>query len=307
MVSSGVTFDPHAALTRRTIHGKSVVSFESHHYALLPWSEWRQELDAAPRLLSIDYHTDKHEPFLRWTFEEWTRRTGEQFGMPPDGERAVLRSKRLSEVSPSDPASVAAAVLDLCHDEHIKTALQADVVDLAFLISHQDQDRLLSDQQLALDREWEKQDQILQLMRIAEKPSAQPPFTYTLPASRLVILKDDTSQPDEAAYRQWRDEVIDGPFLQGRLDLIGEICRTAGLDPLFSRPFILDIDLDAFNTQQAIAPHDPGVFYDLIRRAYAVTIAQEPGCVETCQIEGERLTASWLEEELIGHIERALS
>lgn len=306
-MSRVVTSGPAAALTRRTIAGKSVVSFESHHYALLPWSEWRQELDAAPRLLSIDYHTDKHEPFLRWTFKEWTRQTGDRFGMPPDSERAALRSKRLSVVSPRDPASVAAAVLDLCHDEHIRTALQTDVLDVAFLISHQDQAKLLSDQQLALDREWEKQEEILQLMRIAEKPSAQPPFTYTLPANRLIILKDDTSRPDETAYRHWRDRVIDGPFLQGRLDLVGEICRTAGLAPLFARPFILDIDLDAFNTRQAIAPQDLSVFHDLIRRAYAITIAQEPGCVETCQMEGEGLTARWLEEQLMAHIERALS
>ena len=306
-MTNGAIFDPRAALTRQSIRGKSVVSFESHHYALLPWSEWRQDLDAAPRLLSIDYHTDKHEPFLRWTFKEWTHQTGDRVGMPSDNELAALRSKRLSMVSPGDRASVAAAVLDLCHDEHIKTALQTDVLDVAFLISHEDQDKLLSDQQIALDQEWEKQDDIVQLMRIAEKPSAQAPFTYTLSASRLVILEDDTPQPDESAYRQWRDSVIDGPFLQRRLDLIDDICRTAGLDPLFSRPFILDIDLDAFNTRQAIAPQDPSVFYELIRRAYAISIAQEPGCVEACQIEGERLAAPWLEKQLMAHIERALS
>lgn len=297
--------NPRGALTRRTIAGKSVVSFRSHHYALLPWQEWRQALGQAPRLLSIDYHTDKHEAFLRYCHTEWNRRGG--IGVAPQADLQALRAERLLQVSPTDPASVDAAVLELRHDEHIKTALQSDILDVAFVIAKELQDVLRSDQQVAVNREWETQDITSQLTRIAEKPSPQPPFTYTLPANRLIILEDTTRIPDEAAYRQWRDQVVDGAFLQNRLALVDDICQTGGIGGLFSHSFILDIDLDAFNTRQAMVPRDTSVFYDLIRRAYAITVAQEPGCVTECQIDGEKLSAAWLEEQLLAHIERALT
>jgi integrase len=45
--------------------------------------------------------------------------------------------------------------------------------------------------------------------------------------------------------------------------------------PAFSDNFILDIDLDYFNTAKSITPDHRSVFYDLIRRCIGITIAME--------------------------------
>jgi hypothetical protein len=61
---------PRNALTKFEICSKPVVLFDSHHYALLPWADWRSSLSMAPRLLSLDYHTDKHRAFWGWSFAQ---------------------------------------------------------------------------------------------------------------------------------------------------------------------------------------------------------------------------------------------
>ena len=75
---------------------------------------------------------------------------------------------------------------------------------------------------------------------------------------------------------------------------------------LFERPFILDIDLDTFNTQRAVAPDDATVFHDVVRRAVGVTIAREPSCVVKCEIEGENFSADWLQARVLEHIKLAM-
>jgi hypothetical protein len=58
---------------------------------------------------------------------------------------------------------------------------------------------------------------------------------------------------------------------------VDRICRCADIPCLFEQPFILDIDLDVFNTRRAVAPAHTEVFCDLARRAVGITIAREPG------------------------------
>jgi hypothetical protein len=89
--------------------------------------------------------------------------------------------------------------------------------------------------------------------------------------------------------------------------LIDTICSTAAVPGLFERPFVLDIDLDYFNTQRSISPGDTQVFHDLIHRAEAITIARETTCVESCQLEGEGLTSAFLEQKVKMHIAAALA
>jgi hypothetical protein len=100
---------------------------------------------------------------------------------------------------------------------------------------------------------------------------------------------------------------LESTFLMGRLDFIETITKSAGITGLFEAPFILDIDLDYFNTRKAVQPADHAVFHELIRRAAIITVAREPSCVNTCQRRGEGLTSEWLETELKRHIREALS
>ncbi|MBX6746351.1 MAG: UPF0489 family protein [Acetobacteraceae bacterium] len=283
------------------ICGKPVAIFRSHHYALLPWQRWAAAESEPVRILSLDYHTDKHRAFLRYGY-----RTAVEDCDDRDAVAEQARRTRLEALSARDTGSVAAAVLDLQHDEHIDAALRSGIIDLAFVASHEDQGYLPSNEQLAFDREWQHLDFVEMQIRGLVRPNQNASSTYSIPESRLIILDDDTPRPDEAAYRHWRNQVIDGQFLKDRLDLIERICRTGSVPHLFELPFILDIDLDAFNTRQSMSPEDASVFYDLIRRSIGVTIAQEPNCVRECQIDGERLTAPWLQKQLLNHLRRAL-
>lgn len=70
--------------------------------------------------------------------------------------------------------------------------------------------------------------------------------------------------------------------------------------------FILDIDLDYFRTCQALNPSDASKFYELVRSAYAITIATEPSFVESCRFDDSVAADSSL-EILLDHIQKALS
>jgi uncharacterized protein YbjQ (UPF0145 family) len=48
----------------RVIRGKSVYVFESHNMALVPWGECRRAVGQAPRLFTLDYHTDTRPAFV---------------------------------------------------------------------------------------------------------------------------------------------------------------------------------------------------------------------------------------------------
>jgi hypothetical protein len=271
-------------------------SYESHHYALLPWHEWRQDLSRPPRLLSIDFHTDTHPAFQHYAFYV---RDPSPLRRKPHSEQD--RTDRLAQLSPDDAASVDAAVLDLRHDEHIDAAIQCGILDAAFILAHNFNNSLEPKEVTC----WKARN--LNLLAPFQEPRPQPPFTYEIPQNRIILLGDDTPLIGDDARHRSRSQILEAKVLRARLANADDICRSANVGLLLSAPFVLDIDLDSFNTRQAIAPRDPSTFYELIRRAHAITIAQEPECVDICQMEGEELAAPWLEQQLLAHIERALS
>jgi len=272
-----------------------VVSFHSHHYALLPWQEWRQELGRPLRLMSIDFHTDTNDAFQYYAYY---LRDPHPWGARPFQEQD--EAARVAQLSADDAVSIEAAVCDLRHDEHIDAAIRCGILDVAFILAH-------CTNELLKPVEWTAwRERNLNVLRPFQEPQPQPPFTYEIPLDRIILLGDDNPPRGEEAERRSRDQIIEAEFLRGRLVHAAEICRSANANELLAAPLVLDIDLDSFNTWQAIAPQDPSVFYDLIRKAHAITIAQEPECVDMHKLDNE-LTASWLEQQLLAHISRALS
>ena len=75
-------------------------------------------MDRAPRLLTLDHHTDTSAPF-----RTWLRRN--------PGDRETL----LAAIDVADEASVQRAIDKLDKDEHIVTALAVDVVSSAFVLA----------------------------------------------------------------------------------------------------------------------------------------------------------------------------
>ncbi len=299
-------------LTENNINGKRVVVFDSHHFALLPWSDFARELGAPVRLLTLDYHTDTMMAFRGYLSQlEADGDYDETFDFRDE------RRARLALVDPSDEASLQQAVTHLRYDEHIDAAIRLGVIETAFVICHDGAGLALeSNEQLAL---WEAGKTKISVQGLDGEFEiealgtgvATGPFTYTLPEDRMVVL------PERNVYswsprvgdedRENRDAALVSEFLAERLALVDEICESTGLPKLFDKPFILDIDLDYFNTKCSVEPADSTVFNELVRRAGLITIAREPGCVRSCQLPGEQLNAMQLETDLLRLIGNAMS
>jgi hypothetical protein len=82
---------------------------------------------------------------------------------------------------------------------------------------------------------------------------------------------------------------------------------TVGIDDITNQPFILDVDLDYFHTEKSIEPNDPTVFYELIKKAYVITVATEPKFIGYEKLRGENITADSLLKRLLKHFEKALA
>lgn len=302
----GMTNGSEVAVTTLQIGGKPVTLFDSHHLAFLPWQDCERSLPAPPRLLSLDTHTDSMVAFRGRAGENvrGSSNSHEKF----ESERLRL----LSNLVASDAPARRLLIDDLRHDEHIDAAINCGIIDIAFVIARMCEDCIRSNEQIEIDEAFNTEnpagDDCMPrgTISVPVRPIATPPFSFSIPSTRIVILDDQTERDEEDAYRKWRDSLLESDFLNEQLTQITTICASAGVPSLFEQPFILDIDLDAFNTRRAMAPASSTTFYDLVRRAASITIAREHRCVEVFQMEGEHLTAEWLENELLRHIKTAL-
>ena len=283
---------------------KFVYITESHHHVLPAWTDLRRQSDRAPRLLTFDHHKDTRSAFIAYSTRQ------------PRAEHRpweAITTERLRTIDFRSDESIKAAVADLAWDEHIDAAVRLDVLDIAFVAAYDEVGHIESNEQLALDAKrtlggTEMRDGKLFVTLPGPPTIASPPFTYRIPASRIVTLPHallPEELPEDQAYRAYFDAALESQFLKQRLELIHEITRTSGEPGLFDRLFILDFDLDYFNTKQAIAPADTSMLDDLIPRAAFITIARESSCVNSCQVKGEGLDSDFLEQELLKHIARA--
>ncbi|MBM0105830.1 UPF0489 family protein [Steroidobacter sp. S1-65] len=286
-------------------HTKPLYITESHHHVLTGWARLRRDLVQAPRLLTLDYHTDTKPAYFGYATDN----------QKPDRPWRDIADEHVAALDFRNECAVTTAISKLRYDEHIDAAIRAGILDLAFVAAHQDGGHIQSNEQIALDAKREKtfvtpQGEEITVL-LPRREIAPPPFTYSLPQSRIVILPKtalDSALKGDERDRAYRDSAIETDSLDQRLALIDEIVTSVAAPGLFDQPFILDIDLDYFNTRKSIAPRDTSTFYRLIRQAAIITIARESTCVATCQIEeGEGLDSDFLESALLEHISRALS
>lgn len=156
---------------RRIVKGKSVYIFESHNMALVPWAECRRKTGPAPRLFTLDYHTDTHSAFIG----EALRQVG-AFGPPPN-EWMPIAQRLVDSVRFDDAESVSKAAHLLRYDEQIDAAIRTGIIDIAFVAAHSDQGHIESNEQLALDAEWR----------------ASEPFTQSVEDGEIVVRVKATS------------------------------------------------------------------------------------------------------------------
>jgi len=275
-----------------TIAGKPVALFEHHHFALIPWAQWGLGL-ATLRLVTIDHHCDTHEAFLRRVFinHEIDRQ---------------LQASLCDSIIPALPSTVEAAVTALRHDEHIDAAIRSGILDAAFVIARQDQRSIRSLEHVA-HAALESQLVAVQFAKFWQtNPRPLPPMTYRMPADRMVAVHPVGFMRAGELINPWPDLTLESEHLHDRIDIFNQILRDEGAPELQEAPYILDIDLDAFNTARSMCPEDPDLFYELIRGALGITVAIEADCFANEWEDEEVWTADDARLVILDHIQRAL-
>jgi hypothetical protein len=271
---------------------------DDHHQALAPWALIRRRLIRAPNLITIDHHTDVYEAFLRHANLETYESGGDAWALARDLVRRI---------DWQDDPSLLWSIDHLSHDEHIDTATMSGILNYAFCIQLSDSDgnQSIEQQAYAADRQ----------ARWPLPPKLSPPrrpLTYRDPDNHIFVVPHDcaigcTRMPhNDDCVVEHGNMIIESIYLDDQLARGAEMSRCVGIAHLEAEPYILDIDLDTFHSQQAIEPADCTTFYRLIRNAVAITVATEAECVEEFKFDGETIDAGFLLAGLIDHIKLAV-
>ncbi len=160
---------------RHAIKGKDIYVVDDHHKALAAWALVRRSLNAAPNLITIDHHTDTHEAFLghaHWEAYEGRVEDQEEF-----------RVGLVARIDWRSDTSVAEAIDNLRHDEHIDAATCCGALGDAFCIQLSDSEATPSVEQLAFEKSrsenWPNPPTV---------PKPQRPMTYAPAANRIYAL-----------------------------------------------------------------------------------------------------------------------
>lgn len=105
----------------------TLVVVDRHNKVLPAWADFRARLGEAPRLITLDHHTDTSKPF-----RNYLRRLGGVDRDQADG----LRRKMIADIDFTRPDSVCSAVEKLSNDEHIVTAIETGMISSAFVVAH---------------------------------------------------------------------------------------------------------------------------------------------------------------------------
>ena len=279
------------------ICGKDIYVVDDHHQALAPWSLIRRRLNQAPNLITIDHHTDVHEAFLGHAHLETYEEGGDAWALAKD---------LVKRIDWQDDQSLLWAIERLRHDEHINAATLSGILNYAFCIQLSDSGGNPSIERQAYDADRQK--------RWPQPPTLPPPsrpMSYEVPENHIFVISHDcaigcTRMPhNDYCVVEHGNMIIEATYLDDQLARGAEMSQCVGIDHLEALPYILDIDLDAFHSQQAIEPVDPLTFYRLIRNAVAITIATEAECVEELKFDDEPINANMLLDQVLGHIETA--
>lgn len=278
--------------------GKDVYIVDDHHYALAPWALIRRRLGRAPNLITIDHHTDVHEAFLGHAHLETYENGGDAWALARD---------LVNRIDWQDDQSLLWAVEHLRHDEHVDAATLSGILNYAFCIQLSDHGGNPSIEQQEYDADRQA--------RWPQPPKLPPPhrpMTYEDPPNHIFVISHDCAigcsrmPHNDDCVVEHGNMVIESIYLDDQLARGAEMSRCVGIDHLESQPYILDIDLDAFHSRQAIEPADRTTFYRLIRNAVAITVATEAECVDELKFDGEAIDADFLLARLVEHIKAAI-
>ena len=245
----------------RIVKGKKVFIFESHQYALYPWALVKRDYENKEiDLLSVDYHTDTIDAFLRYAANV----SGGELNYD-------LMNELVENIDYRDDSSLVQAIGRLQNDEHIKAAIRSGILKHAFIISLSGHETPIS---------FEEKERIDNV----NTPEARMQMimgTYQItPKEKRTYPESDIYMPELKCTDA--DEVIEDGFLDYHIKELSRISGLINEQGKFTSRYILDIDLDYFTSVQAIEPKSYNVFSHLIQEAEAITVAMEHTCVEMC-------------------------
>lgn len=162
-----------------------------------------------------------------------------------------FQKENLDKINYLDPQTVNDAMVDLNNDEHIVAAIKSEIISSALVLAHN-----------------------------AAKTSLE---TYL--EHKIICRTVNEVVTSYGKVVPQYDTVLESSLLEKSIFEFNEIFNLNFEPLLFDKPFILDIDLDYFNTFRSIEPKDASYFKFLASKAGIITVARESKYVESCAID----------------------
>ncbi|HDM8174541.1 TPA: UPF0489 family protein [Vibrio harveyi] len=286
-------------IEEKIINEKKVYIFESHNLAPVAWDRLAKGLVTAPAVITFDHHTDTHTAFLQSICRELCP---DGFSVPKHDE---VQQKSIEMCAGIQNESDLVSNLHLLrNDEHIDLAIKCSIISHAYVISNNTNPMFVT--KSLEEKEWFEKKFSVEYMFKPEPPKPKS-ITYEMPQDRIFQFDHDhLHELDIYDERGLRNHAISDVNLSKRVEVINNVNASVfGPDYNVFNNFILDIDLDYFNTLMSISPDSCEFFYNLIRCSKGITIAKESWHVQNCRLEGETFSAEDLLEKMLNHIERA--
>lgn len=277
-------------IIHKKIKDKDIFIFKDHHFALYPWLNLRCKLNKPLNLISLDHHTDTHKPFLNKCFIN-------------NEYNETLAKTYINSIDIKNVSSLDIIIDKLRNDEHIKTAIDANIINTAFIISYDNHvDKPISYEEDKQVKNWTDICFDDLMGKIHPLKNISRPYTY--PVDKIYIPKTDMSDRIVSDVELY-DMALEDEFLQDKFKVFSEMSpKQIDLNG-FKDDYILDIDLDYFHTIKSIDPKESTLIKKIINNAEIITIAQEPICVDLVKLDKE-VNSKYLEEHLLNFIEKAL-
>ena len=282
-------------VTKKIINSKKVYITEKHHHNLIHWAQLRQGIKNNELLvLSLDHHTDIYVPFQRFAKDSQGNY---------DPQIAIVE---INKMDFNNIKTIENAIPNLRNDEHIETALRADIIYKFFIIAYKYQnDQPLSNEQTKYTAAFSPQlGNFNTSIPIPIRPYTYPDADIYIPENNCFVGCPGP-HVDRCVIPHF-NQCIESIFLNDQLDIMGQMSPSLIKNGKFSNKYILDIDLDYFHTTQSIHPKNTDTFYRLIKNAEIITITKEADFIAMWREEHDSsLNVNDLVAEILIHIKNA--
>ncbi len=251
------------------IQGKPICVVEKHNQVFPFWARLSQESGKPFFLLSFDQHMDCFPPFnaqYAWFCERTNR-----WATPEDFTE--YQAQQLSQFDRNSLKSMQKIAEKLFHTEQITAALKLGFVNDALLLC-------------------------------SSEHSCYRDEGVCVAGLECYVNCQKEPHDDDCNIKK-KNDVIETVNIEMLLTEAIELTQKDYFHVLEEEDYLLDIDLDVFQTKQSLYPRDPRFFNDIIQGAKAISIATEPGYIDI--IDGPKIRVMHIHQRILEMIRTALS